>query len=497
VNIIARYYLIGLRILNALLFIWIITLFLSLFDFSAVLTTADNELVIVDVILSIKNVVSYALFFLLYLIAYGIAFIIAGLFAPLPFFDMNFMFSFIQLFFKNFLSLWFSFPGGTTPELFDVPLLILEEILLFTEDFYLLIFQILFIIAIIYLVRGILSSDPKNNMRAIGCLVLMIVIPLIIFGFRDMLALFGLVEPFNSLGIINLSELTNPLSPLFDDIPIDNFFAFLISPVALFAITSYLYLEFAFQINYIDTVTRPSLERSDRLEAQLNLLRKEAVHITANIDKIKEEAKKKKEELGLQKESVGKFLSQKDKKFSYVKEMIERKKLESEEKKLVQAASKTRRLGRYVDRLFREDIEAEDTLMARSSTPRTRNLAVSTITNSAFRLVILILISFVIIHPEWFFVNVFQLPPAITESVATMSPEIILILLLPIILLFPVIGKLISYIKHRSLVLRLKQEGKIKEIMASVGDYVKKEQEPPAEEIEEEISIGEVTTEAT
>lgn len=496
-NIIARYYLIGLRILNALLFIWIITLFLSLFDFSAVLTTADNELVIVDVILSIKNVVSYALFFLLYLIAYGIAFIIAGLFAPLPFFDMNFMFSFIQLFFKNFLSLWFSFPGGTTPELFDVPLLILEEILLFTEDFYLLIFQILFIIAIIYLVRGILSSDPKNNMRAIGCLVLMIVIPLIIFGFRDMLALFGLVEPFNSLGIINLSELTNPLSPLFDDIPIDNFFAFLISPVALFAITSYLYLEFAFQINYIDTVTRPSLERSDRLEAQLNLLRKEAVHITANIDKIKEEAKKKKEELGLQKESVGKFLSQKDKKFSYVKEMIERKKLESEEKKLVQAASKTRRLGRYIDRLFREDIEAEDTLTARSSTPRTRNLAVSTITNSAFRLVILILISFVIIHPEWFFVNVFQLPPAITESVATMSPEIIIILLLPIILLFPVIGKLISYIKHRSLVLRLKQEGKIKEIMASVGDYVKKEQEPPAEEIEEEISIGEVTTEAT
>ncbi|TXT65870.1 MAG: conserved membrane protein of unknown function [Promethearchaeota archaeon] len=496
-NIIARYYLIGLRILNALLFIWIITLFLSLFDFSAVLTTADNELVIVDVILSIKNVVSYALFFLLYLIAYGIAFIIAGLFAPLPFFDMNFMFSFIQLFFKNFLSLWFSFPGGTTPELFDIPLLILEEFLLFTEDFYLLIFQILFIIAIIYLVRGILSSDPKNNMRAIGCLVLMIVIPLIIFGFRDMLALFGLVEPFNSLGIINLSELTNPLSPLFDDIPIDNFFAFLISPVALFAITSYLYLEFAFQINYIDTVTRPSLERSDRLEAQLNLLRKEAVHITANIDKIKEEAKKKKEELGLQKESVGKFLSQKDKKFSYVKEMIERKKLESEEKKLVQAASKTRRLGRYIDRLFREDIEAEDTLTARSSTPRTRNLAVSTITNSAFRLVILILISFVIIHPEWFFVNVFQLPPAITESVATMSPEIIIILLLPIILLFPVIGKLISYIKHRSLVLRLKQEGKIKEIMASVGDYVKKEQEPPAEEIEEEISIGEVTTEAT
>jgi len=493
----ARYYLIILRILNSLLFIWIISIFLSLFDFSVVLTTANNQLVIFDVIYSIKNIISYALFLLFYIIAYGIAFVVAGLFSPLSFFDFNFMSSFIQLFFKNFLGSWFSFPGGSTPELTQIPSLILEEVLLFTEDFYLLIFQILFIIAIIYLIRGIFLSDPKNNMRAIGCLVLMIVFPLIVFGFREMLELFNLVEPFNSLGIINLSELANPLSPLFDDLPIDDFFAFLASPVALFAITGYLYLEFAFQINYIDTVTRPSLERSDRLDAQLNLLRKESVHITANIDKIKEEAKKKKEELGIQKESVGKFIAQKEKKFSYVKEMIERRKLESEEKKLVQAASKTRRLGRYIDRLFREDKEAEDTLTARSSTPRTRNLAISTISNSAFRLIVLVFISFVIIHPKWFMINVFQLPPAITESVATLSPEIIIILLLPIILLFPVIGKIISYIKHRSLILRLKQEGQIKEILASVGDYVKKE-EQTEDEIEEEVPIGEVaTTEAT
>ncbi|TFF94046.1 MAG: hypothetical protein EU543_02195 [Promethearchaeota archaeon] len=491
-----RYYLTILRILNALLFVWIIFIFLSLFDFSVVLTTSDNELVILDVILSIKNLISYGLYFILYLIAYGIAFIMAGLFSPFAFFNLNYTLTFIQQFFKNYLSVWFSFPGGTAPELFQVPPLMLQELLLFTEDFYLLIFQILFIIAIIYLIRGIISSDPKNNMRALGCLILMIVIPLIIFGFRDMLALFNLVEPFNSLGIINLNELADPLSPLFDNLPIDNFFAFLASPVALFAIFSYLYLELAFQINYIDTVTRPSLERSDRLEAQLNLLRKEAGHITANIDKIKEEAKKKKEELGIERESIGKFLTQKDKKFSYVKEMIEKRKLESEEKKLVRAASKTRRLGRYIERLFREDSEAEDTITAKSSAPRARNLAISTISNAAFRLIMLILISFIIIHPNWFFKNVFQLPPAITESVATLSPEIILILLLPIILLFPVIGKIISYIKHRTLVLRLKQEGKIKEILASVGDYVKKE-EIPEDQTEEEIPFSEIATEAT
>jgi multidrug efflux pump subunit AcrA (membrane-fusion protein) len=43
-------------------------------------------------------------------------------------------------------------------------------------------------------------------------------------------------------------------------------------------------------------------------------------------------------------------------------------------------------------------------------------------------------------------------------------------------LIFPVISKIISSIKHRNLIIRLQQEGRIKEILASVGDYVKKEE---------------------
>jgi len=56
------------------------------------------------------------------------------------------------------------------------------------------------------------------------------------------------------------------------------------------------------------------------------------------------------------------------------------------------------------------------------------------------------------------------------------SPEVVLTLLIPTILLFPVISWIISYIKHRNLIIRLKQEGRIKEILASVGDYVKKDE---------------------
>jgi len=248
-----------------------------------------------------------------------------------------------------------------------------------------------------------------------------------------------------------------------------------------------------FQINYADTVTKPSLERNERLEAQLNILARESHFITANIDKIKTEAKEKMKEIEEEQQEglvVGKFFAKTGRRFSYVKEMIERKKLEEEEKKLVTAASKTRRLGRYIDRLFREDSEARDTLTASSSAPRSRNLATSTLFNFIYRLGLLMIISFIIIHPYWFLATIIQLPEAITESVAIFSPEVIIILLLPIMLIFPVISKLISFIKHRNLIIRLQQEGRIKELLISVGDYVIKEElKAPLEEEAEGVVI--------
>lgn len=481
----ARYYLIILNIINALIFVWIIVLFNSIFNFNTVITTTENELVFYDVLNALKNIFTYGSYLFLYFVGYFTALIIAGLFSSFPLFQTSYMFNFIGFFFKFYLESWFNFPGGEAPDLAKVPALIGQEALVFTNDLYLLIFQILFLIAVIYAIRAIFKNDPKYNFTAIGCLVLMIVIPLMIFGFREMLRLFTLKITF-------LEDLKNPVDPRLTALPMDDFFAFLFSSVALFAIVSYIYLEMSFQINYTDTVTKPSLEREDRLEAQLELLRRESAHITANVDKIREEAKKKIEELGIEeKESVRDFFTQKEERFSYVKEMISRKKLEEEEKRLVSAASKTRRLGRYIDRLFREDPEAEDTITAKSSSPKPQSLAQSTILNFAFRLTLLIIISFIIIHPLWFFKNIFNLPPAITESVSMYSPEVTITLMIPFVLLFPVISKGISYIKHRNLIIRLKQEGRIKEILASVGDYVKDEEEDGEDETEEDSEESE------
>lgn len=466
----ARNYILVLKIINVLIFVWILFIFLSVFHFDDVITTSNGELVLTSFLNSLKNITTY----LVFAVAYGVAFVCVFI-ASLG--QANLL-TLLDDFFRKLFSLWFTFPSGTTPEFTNIPDLLSQEFAIFSENLYLIAFQVLFIITIFYVIKAFLKTDPKNDIIVIGSIVLMLVIPLMVFGLRDMLDLFYVSIPY-------LEGLPNPLDPSLEQIPIDNIFQFFSSPVILLAIVSYIYLELAFQINYTYTVTKPSLERRLRLEAQLHILKSESHYITANVDKIKEEAKARRLELEIEdKATIGKFFSKTGEKFSYIKEMIERKKLEEEEKKLITAASKTRRLGRYIERLFREDSEAHDTLTARSSAPKPRSLIVSTAINFVFRVGLLIIISYIIIHPKWFMVNVFSLPPAIVESVAIYSPEVIIVLLIPLILTFPVISKIIASIKHRNLIIRLQQEGRIKEILASVGDYVKKEEKDDNKEIE-------------
>lgn len=476
----ARYYLLILKIANSLIFFFLIlTVFLSVFRFNDVLITPDGELVLTAFLISIRNIFSYLIYSGAYIVALGITFVVSYFF----YLDQRFMFELLESFFRNYFSLWFNFPSGMAPRLEEIPSLLGVEFTAFLGNVYLISFLIFFILSIVYAIKAFIQTDPKNELVAIGSLVVMIVIPLIANALYNMLRLF---IP-SSVEIPYLDNLPNPLDPSFFQIPLNNIFLFFTNPIILLGIMAYIYLEMAFQINYIHTVTKPSLERSDRLEAQITILENESHYITANVDKIKEEAKKKKEELEIEERTtVGKFFAKSGESFSYVKEMIAKRKLEEEEKKLITAASKTRRLGRYINRLTQEDPEAYETLTAKSSTPKPKSLVFSTLLNFFIRVGVLVLISYIIITPQWILTDVFRLPPAIVESVVMLSPEIIIILLLPILVLFPAVAKLVSYIKHRSLIIRLQQEGRIKEILASVGDYVKKE---ATETVEKKIEI--------
>ena len=483
-----RKYLLSLSILNAVLFVLILIVFSSVFKFNKIITNPEGNLVFTEVIIQLKNLIVYTMYLVFYIIAISIGVFVAYVLSPIPDFNEGFIIIFIQEFFRNYLGLWFPFPNKKVPEIKELPELIVDSLLKFLNNVYLFSFSLLFVIAIIYFVRAVFQNDPKYSMISVGSLILMIIIPLLVIGINDMFLLFG-------IKLKQLNTLVNPLSRKFTQLPLDDFFAFLASPIALIAILCYIYLEFAFQINYIDTVTKPSLQRRDRLRNQLRIIRRESTLITANVDQIKEEAKKKREQMESKQEKVSEFFAETSERFSYVKEMIEKKKLEEEEKKLIAAASKTRRLGSYIEKLFKEDKEAENTLTARSSAPAVKSLMTSTAINFAFRIILLIVMSFIIIHPRWFFIYVFNMPPAITESSEMYSLETIIILLIPLMLIFPIIAQIISYVKHRNLIIRLKQEGRIKEILATVGDYVKMDEKIDGkdEKIEE---VAQAATEA-
>ncbi len=313
----ARKYLFGFRLVNGVIFLVVLSIFFTVFDYLAILYTDNGEPAIVAFIFSIKNVLTYFVFIIIYGIGFGVSYIVT--------FGQPQSVAAVTSFFRYLFSSWFSFSTttGEAPDFDHILDEVLEELQIFLSDLYLVVFQICFIIAIVYAIRAIYKSNPKYNLRSIGSLMLMIIIPVMVFGFKDILNLFGFDA---DLLIPQLANIPDPVSPSVHDLPIDNFFLFIGSSIVGLAIFAYIYLELAFQINYTDLVSKPSLERSDRLEAQLRLLKRESAHVIANVDKIKEEAKKRKEELELKKETVGKvFTSTISSGFSYVKEMIEKK----------------------------------------------------------------------------------------------------------------------------------------------------------------------------
>ena len=96
-----------LSIIKASIFIAVLIVFSGIFDFNSVLYNDDGNLVLFDVFDSLKNMLSYCLYFLLYGIAIAIGFSIASMFIFIPDFNTSFMFAFIIFFFTHL-----QFPPG-------------------------------------------------------------------------------------------------------------------------------------------------------------------------------------------------------------------------------------------------------------------------------------------------------------------------------------------------------------------------------------------------
>jgi hypothetical protein len=211
---------------------------------------------------------------------------------------------------------------------------------------------------------------------------------------------------------------------------------FLVSPVFLVAIVSFIYIEVSYQVVYFYSLLEPPAVREEQLRRQIDQLQTQAQSQVPVQTKDIPVPKALQRMLGSDA-------------FQLMRQVIERKLLRREWLVELKDAHETRRLNTFVTRLFREDPEAEMALTARASTPSLSRMTALSIGSSIVRFVFVILIAYICLNPA-FFLGLINAPQIITGSIELLLlPEKALLFLVPLALLFPLAATIIGYVRQR------------------------------------------------
>jgi hypothetical protein len=508
-NKIMKTIIIVMKALLGVTLIWMIISFFPMIDRDIVDLTSITTL-----LLTFRNVFLVGFYFAVRGLVRGFGFVSAFLFNLL-----NLIPSGIQLFDANlqsglvfrtqdmFIAQWFPqvrlsprtiefliLRGQTPPteamHIEDYFTYIVPELQAMGESAYIILFQILAVLIIIYGIMSVIQTNPRHSIRTILFVNLMVVLPLILYGVENLISVFR--YNFNLGQYIGINHvdgttiignvLPYPINPEVVFMPIPkNFWQYLISPILQIALASFLYLEFTFQLNYVYLVTSPSEQRAERLYEQIQTLKRasqeavvhlEAIEAGEPTDIIEQELDEEGNVIEISKvESVRKFLSKTATGFSFIREMIERRKLEEQTKRTIEALKDTRRLSNYLNRLFEQDPEAEQTLTAKSSAPRAGRLIRSTVVDMVFRIAGITFLVFIISETPWVIEHIFRAPESILTSVEMFTPEVMLTLFIPLVLLFPFISIIIRLTKAQQLRKKLKEEEE-KRIPTETSEFI-------------------------
>ena len=478
-----RTFLLIVKLISIAMLVWLISYLGTVYN-SSLFNFANIAVLLGD----LRDLLSYYFYIGFGYLFIGVAELFRSLFASMIYLGgirvhTNFYRQMTLLMFYYIFGRYFYFPeleAGEIPTITKISELSSTLSFQIGPDIYLTILQFITIIMLIYAIRAIAFSDPKFAINVVVLVNLIIIIPLFIMGIQQLFAKFLIqIDIINQLVALNLldPELLAPVS--------EDFIEFMGSKIFMFAMINFFFLEFSFQVSYIDQVTKPSVEREVRLKNQIIYLKNEAQKAIANLKKMEEKRDQARLELLKAQEEEGpmfqsehmklvEFMSGKgSKRFSYIAEMIEKKKIEREEKALETAMKGTRQLVYFLDKLFVQNPESYHTLTAKTSAPSPVKLITSTVINMAFRFGMVLLLTFFSSHPKWFVESIFQAPESISMSVEMLTPESILSVLLPLILLFPVVSQIIRASKHQKLqeLLRLEEmrrAGLTEEEMAEV-----------------------------
>ncbi len=448
---------------------WMITNFMGIIDFSIV------DLSSIKLLLDSGVRLLTFIGFYVFKFAWLVCDLLSGLaFTPLAttgYFNRNLQASISLEYSTNVIERWFDVPIN-----YDY----MADVTAFTSNVYVLIFQIVVIAMIYYAIRSVISNSPKFAIKTVTFLNVMIIIPLTLIGIQEMVDIFfagfdlSTILGISGSGVTNPHVLPYPLNPslLYQAIS-SSFMEFVTSRIFTLSLSAFLYLEIAFQLSYMYQVISPSEERKERLRNQLIIIREAASSAVIDIKKIQEQSEKEKKTLLMDEE--GNIIQEKkisvremlrtggSTGFSDISTMIEKRKLEEKAKKMIEARHETRRLSNYINKLIQMDPEAENTLTARDSAPQAGKLIYSTVIDIVTRIVGITFLVFIVAQTPLIMKNVFLVPPAMSESVEMFTPEVILTLLIPIILLFPMVSVVIRKTKESHLKQKLAEERKRRE----------------------------------
>ncbi|TFH28917.1 MAG: hypothetical protein E4G98_04665, partial [Promethearchaeota archaeon] len=256
-----------------------------------------NILNVFSILGTLLDVFSFLFFIGLYYIFFGLYSLVSIL---LSLFRVNtaFFASAGQNIFYNLVGRWFKFTfvGEFVPEIIDstTPTIVNAQQGLInlvsdaTQDLYMVGLQLLVIFMFYHALRGAFTSDPGASLKVILYLNAIIIIPLFFRQLVIVLELFG-VTPFN-LPVWFQDIVFHDLlrDGIFLDISALSLWEYLLTDIFLVAVLEFIFLEFVFQLAYVDKVTRPSIEREQRLNHQIDVMHTEAQKAIARIKAIEE-----------------------------------------------------------------------------------------------------------------------------------------------------------------------------------------------------------------
>ncbi len=449
--------------------------------------TIFNVFEIMSIAGYLRDVFAFLLYIILFGLFYGVYMVIGGIMRVFGgAFSVGYFQTLCESTFQNMVGNWFYLPdyfssptaNGSTnlvaPTMGQAWNGLKSLFSILTGDFYLVFLQLMMLFMFIYAIRGALTSNPSDSIRVIMLLNVVIVIPLFFLQIRDVLSIFGIVNLPNFLNNLVVTSSGLILPDIMVDIRELSFFGFLTTTIFWVALIMFLYLEFTFQLSYVEKVTTPSVEREIRLSRQIDLMHIEAEKAIARIKAVEDMKRQKKAEERLKKAEEEKELGKSDKNrfalnkfmsekasnvgFSLITELIAKKKAEKQEQVIMDAMKDTRKVANYLDKLFKQDKEAKDTLTAKTAAPKASRLIYSTIINMTTRILMITLLAWAVVHPYDVY-SLFQSPDSIQNSVELQTVEGILSVLLPFILIIPLISNIIKVTKHNKLkeMLRLEE----------------------------------------